>query len=195
MQRTAGILIYNEVEGLDFAGPFEVFGISEKNQEKLYRCFTVAQHDELISTRNGLLVKPNFNFANCPDIDILIVPGGYGAEQIEIHNRVLLDWLVLQKEKVDILASVCTGAFLLAKAGIITNERVTTHWIDIDDLQKEYPALKVERNVKYIDNGSVMTAAGISAGIELALHIVEKENGKDTALQTARRMEYDWSEM
>lgn len=195
MQRTVGILIYNEVEVLDFAGPFEVFGISEKNQEKLYRCFTVAQNDALISARNGLLVKPNFTFANCPDIDILIVPGGYGAEQIEIHNRVLLDWLVSQKEKVAVLASVCTGAFLLAKAGIITNERVTTHWIDIDDLQKEYPALKVERNVKYVDNGSLMTAAGISAGIELALHIVGKENGKDTALQTARRMEYDWSEM
>jgi len=195
MKRTVGILIFNEVEVLDFAGPFEVFGIAEIEKEKIYECFTVAENEQVIHARNGLLVKPNYTIFNCPKIDILIVPGGYGAEKIEIKNIALLNWINKQSKNVEIIASVCTGAFLLAKSRVIQNDRVTTHWMDLDVLQKDYPDLKVEKGYKYIDNGKIMTSSGISAGIELALHIVEKENGKEIAVTTAKRMEYNWTEM
>jgi transcriptional regulator GlxA family with amidase domain len=192
MKKKVGILLFDEVEVLDFAGPFEVFSLAEVEGGKAYECFTVSQRGGLTRARNGLKVEASHTFDDCPDLDLLIVPGGYGAEKIEVDNPVLLDWLRLQSAKVGILASICTGAFLLAKAGIVGKERVTTHWMDLDELQRQYPDLKVIRDVKFIDNGKIMTSAGISAGIELSLHIVGKQCGVETAVKTAKRMEYDY---
>lgn len=181
-----GILLFNEVEVLDFAGPFEVFSISDFNT------FTIAENNKTVNARNGLKLVPDYDFNNHPDIDILIIPGGYGAEEIEIKNKSLLNWIVDQHKKVNITASICTGAFLLAESGVLKNHTVTTHWMDIERLQREYPKLDVIKDTKYVDQGSVLTAAGISSGIELSLYIVSKVVGKEAANKTAKRMEYNW---
>ena len=188
-----GILIFNEVEVLDFAGPFEVFSIAENLQtkEKLFNVFTLAEEDDAVGARNDLQILPHYTIETAPKIDILIVPGGRGADEIEIHNTFLLNWLKEKQNELDTLASICTGAFLLAKAGILNNLEVTTHWMDIEKLQEEYPKLNVVKDRKFVDQGQVMTAAGISAGIELSLYIVAKYSDKETALFTAKRMEYD----
>lgn len=187
-----GILIFNEVEVLDFAAPFEVFSITESvpDNEKIFNVFTVSETDQIISARNGLLVKPVYSFDSSPEIDVLIIPGGYGAEEIEIHNRVLLDWIKKMSLEVQVTASVCTGAFLLAEAGVISEHVVTTHWMDLSRLQAGYPKLKVVGNRKFVDQGNILTAAGISSGIELSLYLVKKFCGSSVAENTARRMEY-----
>ncbi len=125
-------------------------------------------------------------------MDILIVPGGYGAEEIEIHNQKMLSWLKDRENGVKTVASVCTGAFLLAESGILKEHRVTTHWMDIDRLKREYPKLTVVEHVKYVDQGKILTSAGISAGIELSLYIVMKYCGIEAAKNAAKRIDYRW---
>lgn len=137
------------------------------------------------------MVQPDYSFENAPDFDILIVPGGYGAEEIEINNETVIQWIKTQKDRVGLMASVCTGAFLLAKAGLLNGKRATTHWMDIDRLEKEFTELKVEKNCKYIDEGSIITSGGISAGINMSFHIIKRLLGEDVARATAKRMEYD----
>ena len=192
-QKTIGILLFNEVEVLDFAGPFEVFSIAtaEDKQSKLFCVKTIAETKKAISARNGLKVTPDYDFIDCPSLDILIIPGGYGAEEIEIHNHRLLSWIQQRAADTPIVASVCTGAFLLAEAGLLNGKRATTHWMDIDRLEREYPKLSVQRNVKFVDEGSILTAGGISAGINLSFYLLNKLYGNAVANETAKRMEYD----
>lgn len=194
-QRTVGILLFNEVEVLDFAGPFEVFSITTlKNTDtKPFVVKTISQTGELISARNGLQVKPDFHFGNHPPLDILIIPGGYGAEEIEIHNPAVIEWIQNQSSQVEYLTSVCTGAFLLAKAGLLDGKQATTHWMDLDRLENEFPNISVQRKVKYVDQGSLITSGGISAGIHMSFHLISRLLGQDVAMTTAKRMEYDWS--
>ncbi|EIW20005.1 MULTISPECIES: DJ-1/PfpI family protein [Pelosinus] len=188
-----GIFLFNEVEVLDFAGPFEAFSIVSipGQSDKPFLVQTVSQYEKMIKTRNGLMVQPHFSFDNAPDFDIVIVPGGYGAEEIEINNEIVIQWIKKQSNKVELITSVCTGAFLLAKAGLIDGKRATTHWMDIDRLEREFPDVKVERNCKFIDEGSIITSGGISAGINMSFHIIKRLLGEDVAKTTAKRMEYD----
>ena len=190
---TAGILLFHEVEVLDFAGPFEVLSLAEdaNTHQKLVSVKTVAQKRESISARNGLNVLPDYDFTNAPDFDLLIVPGGYGAEEIEIHNQALIDWIKSRATATSILASVCTGAFLLAKAGLLDGKRATTHWMDLDRLAREYPRIAVQRDVKFVDEGNILTSGGISAGINMCLHLLTRLFGAEIARQTARRMEFE----
>lgn len=189
-----GILLFNEAEVLDFSGPFEVFAIcsKENSDERFFEVCTIAENSQIIRATDGLMVQPQYDFSNAPELDILIVPGGTGAEEIEIHNQRLLDWIRQQSEKVELLASVCTGAFLLAEAGLLKGRRATTHWMYLDRLEREYPSITVERNTRYVDLGSIITSAGISAGIDMSLYIAGRYFGRDTAEYTAKRMEYDW---
>jgi transcriptional regulator GlxA family with amidase domain len=188
-----GILLFNEVEVLDFAGPFEAFSIVAipEQSDKPFLVQTVSQYGKMVKARNGLIVQPNFSFDNAPDFDILIVPGGYGAEEIEINNEKVIAWIKKQRGKVELIASVCTGAFLLGKAGLLEGKRATTHWMDIDRLEREFPNVKVERNCKFIDEGSIITSGGMSAGINMSFHLINRLLGEDVAKMTARRMEYD----
>jgi transcriptional regulator GlxA family with amidase domain len=181
-----GILIFNEVEVLDFAGPFEVFSIASKNNENLFYVETIGQTSEVISARNGLKVLPSAKFSDNSNYDILIIP-----EVIEINNMVVIDWIKEQQSKVKILASVCTGALLLAEAGILNGKKATTHWMDLDRLENDYAEVEVIRKVKFVDEGNIFTSAGISAGINLSFHIIKKFFGADVAISTAKRMEYD----
>lgn len=188
-----GILLFNEVEVLDFAGPFEVFSIASYSncQQKPFTVKTVAQTTDLISARNGLKVQPDFDFNNSPSFDILIIPGGYGAEEIEIHNEILKNWIKIRAEECDIIASVCTGSFLLAETGLLDGKRATTHWLDIDRLESEYTKIKVQRGVKYVDESNIITSGGISAGINMSFYLLNRLVGKEIAIATAKRMEYD----
>ena len=188
-----GILLFNEVEVLDFAGPFEVFSITTypEGNMKPFEVRTIAQTKEIIRARNGLQVVPYYCFADNPSFDILIIPGGYGAEEIEIHNDVVLNWIKEQMPKVSLMTSVCTGAFLLAKAGLLEGKKATTHWMDIDRLEREFDTITIKRDVKYVDEGSIMTSGGVSAGINMSFYILKKLLGEEIARTTAKRMEYD----
>jgi len=188
-----GILLFNEVEVLDFAGPFEVLSLAEDatTREKLFSVKTVAQTRAVVSARNGLKVMPDYDFDSAPDFDLFIVPGGYGAEEIEIHNAVLIGWLKQRATTTPVIASVCTGAFLLSEAGLLNGKRATTHWMDLDRLEREYPLVSVERAVKFVDEGTILTSGGISAGINLSFHLLKRFIGADVARRTANRMEYD----
>lgn len=192
-QWNVGILLFNEVEVLDFAGPFEVFSITtlHEHQDKPFCVHVLSEKGDMIRARNGLTIKPTHSIASTPELDILIIPGGYGAEEIEIYNERLIDWIREQSAKVKILASVCTGSFLLAKAGLLDGKKATTHWMDIDRLAREYPQIIIQRGQKYVDEGSIITSAGISAGLDMSFHIIKKIFGSETAKATAKRMEYD----
>lgn len=193
MQKNVGILLFHEVEVLDFAGPFEVFSIAENGEsgEKAFRVHTVAQSKDLIRARNGLKIQPDYDFEDAPNFDIIIVPGGYGAEEIEIHNPKIISWIKSQIENVELLASVCTGAFLLAEAGLLDGKKATTHWMDLDRLEYEYPGITVQRNVKFVDETSIITSGGISAGINMSFYIITKLLGEDMAKSAAKRMEWN----
>jgi transcriptional regulator GlxA family with amidase domain len=186
-----GIFVFNEVEVLDFAGPFEVFSIASDGADKLFEVVTIAENQEIISARNGLKIQPTATFSDELKFDILIIPGGYGAEEIEIKNKNVLDWINKQYSQVNILASVCTGALLLAECGILNDKNATTHYIDLNRLENDYPLVKVIRKVKFVDQGNLLTSAGISAGINMSFHIISRLFGLEIATQTAERMEYD----
>ena len=186
-----GIVLFNEVEVLDFAGPYEVFSLATKGKEKIFEVQTVSETGEVISARNGLKIVPDLIFKDELIFDILIVPGGYGAEEIEIKNPTMIEWIKLQQKKVEILASVCTGALLLAEAGILDNKKATTHWMDYDRLEKEYPRVEVVRGVKFVDEGHIVTSGGISAGINMSFHIIKRLFGAEVVKDLAKRMEYE----
>ena len=195
LKRTVGILLFNEVEVLDFAGPFEVFSLAENAaNNKYFDVITIAENQAPISARNGLQVIPDYNFTNHPDIDVLIIPGGYGAEKIEIHNKVVIDWIKTQENLAELTLSVCTGALLLAEAGLLAGRSATTHWMDLDNLAS-YPDIDVISHTRFVDasddTGNIVTSAGISAGIHASLYCIEKLIDSKTMSATAHRMEFD----
>lgn len=191
-QWIVGILLFNEAEVLDFAGPFEAFSIAAypETDFKPFAVKTVAQTKDAVKARNGFIVQPEYDFTDAPRFDIAIIPGGYGAEEIEIHNTELINWIKSTANGAVITASVCTGAFLLAEAGLLDGKRATTHWMDIDRLEKEYAGITVQRGVKYVDEGSIITSGGISAGIDMSFHIIKRLLGEKAAKAAAKRMEY-----
>lgn len=190
--RTVGILIFPEVEILDFCGPFEVFSsATSESGEKLFDALTVAETDALVSCRGGLLVQPNVTFATAPKFDIIVVPGGYGTATQQ-ENPVVLDWLRRQRASVELTTSVCTGAFLLGAAGLLDGLRATSHWTTIDRLRGFVPNATVLDDERVVDEGEIITSAGVSAGIDMALHVVRRLHGDAVAVATARDMEYDW---
>jgi transcriptional regulator GlxA family with amidase domain len=197
-----GILIFDEVEVLDFCGPFEVFSVAGRlnlpdpmdDSGATTRVFLIAESDRPIRARGGLKVVPDYIFANHPGIDLLVVPGGWGTRK-EVNNPILIDWLSRVSGSTQLNSSVCTGSFLLGKVGLLEGKRATTHWSSLDRMQASYPSVKVEREVRWVDEGEVVTSAGISAGIDMSLHLVERVFGRDTALATAHHMEYEWHEV
>ncbi|ANC08318.1 MULTISPECIES: DJ-1/PfpI family protein [Bacillus] len=190
---SVGIFLFNEVEVLDFAGPFEVFSVTEVNEEKPFTVYTVSENGEMITARNGLKVQPDYSIENLPPVDILIIPGGLGAREYEIKNEIVIKWIRQQMKEVKLMTSVCTGALLLAKAGLLEGLKATTHWDSIEKFKNEFQNVEVIENVKFVDEGHIITSAGISAGINMAFHIVKNLLGMHVAEDTAKRMEYDIS--
>ncbi|MGD8258729.1 MAG: DJ-1/PfpI family protein [Desulfobacterales bacterium] len=192
-----GILIFENVEVLDFAGPFEVFSrtrltpgaVSRRSEESApFNVFTVAGTSETVIATGGLLVIPSFNFASSPKIDFLVVPGGLGTRPL-LENNSILDWINTVNQEAQRITSVCTGALLLAKAGLLRNRRATTHWGALDILQELDGSIIVERQARVVDDG-IVTSAGVAAGIDMSLSIVEKEFGRKVADETAHYIEY-----
>lgn len=188
---SVGIFLFNEVEVLDFAGPFEFFSITKVHEEKPFTVYTVSQNGEMITARNGLKVKPDYSIEDLPPVDILIIPGGKGARENEVKNDIVINWVRQQMKEVKLMTSVCTGALLLAKAGLLEGLKATTHWASIQTFKKDFPNVEVMENVKFVDEGHIITSAGISAGINISFHIVKNLLGVEIAEETAKNMEYD----
>jgi transcriptional regulator GlxA family with amidase domain len=195
--KQVGIYVFDEIEVLDLGGPFEVFSTASRMKLRLdpaapkpFEVFTVAETLRPVRARGGLVVTPAFDFTNHPPIDLLIVPGGMVTA--EMARPTVIDWIARTAANAELTASVCTGAFLLAKAGLLDGKTVTTHWEDLDDLRAQFSQLTVRGDTRWIDEGSIATSAGISAGIDLSLHLVARLAGEELALRTARQMDYDW---
>jgi transcriptional regulator GlxA family with amidase domain len=187
------ILIFPEVEVLDFAGPFEVFGVASRidktHPHPPFRVRTVAA-ERTVPARHGLVVNPHACFSDQPPADILIVPGGIMDQPMA--DTATLEWVAGAARRAALTASVCTGAFILAKLGMLDGRAATSHWEDIPDLRRDYPAIRVLEDVPFVDEGRIVTSAGISAGIGMSLHLVGRILGADAARRTARQMQYDW---
>ncbi len=195
---TVGILLFDDVEVLDFSGPFEVFSTArlvdadkQGDEHGLLRVCTIAEQDRILSCRGNLLVQPHMTIQQHPPLDILVVPGGQGTRR-ERQNRRLLDWIGQQDQRTHLTTSVCTGALLLAERGLLNQRRATTHWGSIEWMRSTYPAIEMLTDRRVVDEGHVITSAGVSAGIDMSLHVVSRVYGLEVARWTARRMEYDW---
>ena len=186
-----GIYIYDQAEVLDFSGPFEVFSVANRLAKLGWNIWLVAEEKSLVEARGVFQVKPHYSIQNVPELDVLIVVGGVHSD--ELRKTEVINWIRKTTEKTQITASVCTGAFLLAEAGLLDGLEVTTHSEDIPDLQRNYPNLQVRKGVRWIEQGKLFTAAGISAGIEMSLELVARLAGAELAERTARQMEYTWS--
>ncbi len=199
MEKSVGILIFDEVEVLDFCGPFEVLSVTRLNESRRredgspFRVHLVAERTEPVTAVGGLRVLPDFAAGDCPPLDILIVPGGYGTRK-EMNNENLLTWIRERSAGTELTASVCTGALMLGGAGLLREKSATTHWGALDLLAEKFPETRVLRDKNVVEDGNLFTSAGISAGIEMALRIVERYHGESIARATAHHMEYTYPE-
>jgi transcriptional regulator GlxA family with amidase domain len=190
MKKNVALFLFPEVEVLDFAGPFEVFAVTDELRGYYtFNVITVAETVAPIRARNGLQVLPDHSFTTCPSPHVLIIPGGFGTRAL-LKNEPVLAWLRTQTASAELVMSVCTGAFLLARLGLLDGLRATTHHERLDDLRALAPAATVDATARFHDNGKILTAAGISAGIDCSLHVVSRLLGPAAAATTARYMEY-----
>ncbi len=191
MRRNVAILVFDEAEVLDFAGPFEVFAVTDELRDhSVFNVMTVAPLPGTVRARNGLKVVPDYALEACPQPHILVVPGGHGARAL-LRNPVVLEWIQTRSRRAEITMSVCTGALVLAKIGILGGLRATTHHLVLEELQGLAPTAVIDPGARFHDNGAVITAAGISAGIDCSLHVVGRLLGPDVADATAAYMEYE----
>jgi transcriptional regulator GlxA family with amidase domain len=190
MRRNVAILIFDAVEVLDFAGPFEVFAVTDELQDHaVFNTFTLAEGPGTVRAVSGLKVVPDHTLESAPSPDVLVVPGGFGTRAL-LQRPALLEWIRGRARRAEITLSVCTGALVLAKAGLLDGLRVTTHHEALDLLRGLAPAATVDPSRRFHDNGAILTAAGISAGIDCALHVVARLAGTAAAEATMRYMEY-----
>jgi len=189
-----GIYIYDHAEVLDFSGPFEVFSTASRvcPEKDLFSVFLIGETGQPVTARAGYRVIPHHGFHDHPSIDVLIAAGGVHND--EMRKITVIDWIVRQAKSAKIVASVCTGAFLLAEAGLLKEKQAITHWEDIDSLRDRYPDLTVVEDCRWVDEGTVVTSAGISAGIDMSLHLVSRLHSRQLARKTAKQMEYDWAD-
>lgn len=191
MTRHAAILLFDEVEVLDFAGPFEVFSVcGRRSQLEPFLVTTVSERGQSIRARNGLVVTPTHSFASCPPIDLLLVPGGFGTRR-EMRNPVVLEWVAKHGRSCELLLSVCTGALVLGSAGLLDGLAATTHHMAFPELRAAAPHTAILEDARIVDNGRVILSSGVSAGIDMALHVVARLHGDDLARETSRYMEYE----
>ncbi len=192
-----GILVFDDVEVLDFAGPFEVFsrtrttpGLESRRSEDSapFNVFTVAPRPGPIVATGGLTVVPHFDFTNSPAIDVLVVPGGFGTRPL-LEDAEVLDWLKRTAAAAERVTSVCTGALLLARAGLLAGRSATTHWSSLERLAGLDKSITVDGGRRVVDD-VVITSAGVSAGIDMAFAVVAGYCGREVAIETARYIEY-----
>lgn len=187
-KKKVAILIYDGMEILDFAGPGEVFTVADGG--RAYEVFTVAAAPGAVTSQGFATLSPRYTIADCPRPDILVVPGG--STRIPAADPAVLDWITRSSEDAEVVLSVCTGAILLAKAGLLDGLEATTHQSAIEALREAAPGAKVVDDRRFVDNGKVVTSAGVSAGIDASLHLVGRLLGPESAREAARVMEYRW---
>jgi transcriptional regulator GlxA family with amidase domain len=198
-RKRVGILVFPDVEVLDFCGPFEVFSVTRLNEElrreesSPFEVLLVAEKSGTVVTTGGMKVTPDHTIDTCPPLDILVVPGGWGT-RAEIKNARLVDWIGERAKQVETLTSVCTGSMLLGQAGLLDGRRATTHWRALPWMRETFPTVTVEEKLHVVEDGNVLTSAGISAGIDMALRVVARYHGETVARNTARNMEYRYTD-
>jgi transcriptional regulator GlxA family with amidase domain len=197
--RNVAILLFNEIEVLDFAGPFEVFGVADRKADpKPFQVFTVAERGPVYA-RNGRSINPSYLLNDHPKPDLLIIPGGGGYQtdgtpfgtRREVDNPAVVNWIRRQAAGAELVLSVCTGSLLLAKAGLLDGLSATTHYLALDSLAQLSPTTTVQPADRWVDTGRIITSEGISAGIDMSLYVVGRLLGKAVADETARYMQYD----
>ena len=198
MTRTIGIYVFDDVEVLDFAGPYEVFTCATRVGRKLapdapppFRVRTIGRTSALLRARAGLAIFPESDIGRRDDIDVLIVPGG--AVDAELVKPDVVAWIAATARDCELVASVRTGAFLLAQAGLLDGQQLATQGKEKSGVDTAYPELRIQGKRRWTDNGAIVSSGGSSAGIDLSLHLVERLAGRELALATARQMDYDWS--
>ncbi len=202
--RNVAIVLFDEIEVLDFAGPYEIFTASggRNGGEVQFNVYTVAEKSPITAKKN-LIIIPNYLFDDCPKPDVLIIPGGGGylpdgtpqGSRREMNNPKLLKWLHLHAPDSEMILSVCTGALILAKAGLLENLAATTHFKSIDALKEVAPNTEIFPEKRWVDNGKIILSAGVSAGIDASLYAVGKLLGAEIADETAYHIQYDhWFE-
>jgi transcriptional regulator GlxA family with amidase domain len=196
-RKRVGILVFPDVEVLDFCGPFEVFAATRLSEARRreepspFEIVLVAEREGVVVAVGGLKVVPDFTLDSCPPLDVLVVPGGWGV-RTEIDNERLLAWLAERGRGVETLASVCTGSMLLGRAGLLDGRRATTHWRALDWMRESFEDVLVVEDEHVVVDGRVLTSAGVSAGIDLALRVVARYCGEEVARSTARNLEYPY---
>lgn len=188
--RNVAILIFPGVQIIDYTGPWEVLGHASVNGRPMFHMYTVSDSTDPITTSMGMSVNPTFRFGREPRPDLIVVPGGNVDPQLE--NPVVIRWLRENARSAELVLSVCNGAFFLAKAGLLDGLEATTFAGLIDELRQAAPKTRVVTDKRFVDNGKIITAAGLSSGIDGALHVIERLGGKGTAQVAAVSLEYDW---
>jgi transcriptional regulator GlxA family with amidase domain len=190
-RRNVSILLFDDVEVLDFAGPFEVFTAADELLGYMAFCVgTVAESAGQIRAHNGLTVVADRSVATAPAPDVLVIPGGFGTRRL-LDRPALLDWVKSVHATAEVVLSVCTGSLVLAKAGLLDGLTVTTHHEVLPLLEKLAPRSTVVRGERFLDHGKICTAAGVSAGIDASLHLVGRLMNPETATRTADYIEYE----
>ena len=193
-QRKVGIIVFDDAEVLDVMGPYEVFSVAGRISEPSeFQVVLISDSEEKsVTLRHGLRILTDRNIYEDQEFDLVIVSGGITTDAEQ--NEGLLDFLVNSKARGTIIASICTGAFILAEAGLLGKNKVTTHWEDQKELQNRFPSLAVIPNQKWVESEGIFTSGGISAGIDLSLQLVQVLADLDLALRTAKQMEYNWNQ-
>lgn len=192
-QRNVAVLIYNDLELMDFCGPYEVFSITGKRDGlDPFNVYTVSERGVPVVTSNNLSVSPHYDFSTSPAPAIIVVPGGLGSRR-EMNNPILLEWVKGIAQNAELVLSVCTGALILAKTGLLKGMSATTHHNAVNLLREIAPETTVYDNKRFVDNGRIILSAGISAGIDMSLYVVAKLLGERQAREAAYHMEYDWT--
>jgi len=191
--KSVEILLFDDVELLDFAGPLEVFSVAGRRSGlEPYSVSTVAETTSAVRSRNGLVVQPTHSFADAPNrVHYFVIPGGFGTRPL-LDRPIVLDWIRARAASADRVVSICTGALLLGAAGLLNGVEATTHHQAFDELRAAAPGALVVENRRWVDSGSIVTAAGVSAGIDVSLHLIATELGEAEARETARYIEYPW---
>ena len=185
-----GIYIYDDAEVLDFSGPFEVFSTAKRLANNDWQVSLIAENDRPVLARGGYSVNPHYSFADCPLLDLLVVVGGDHTRELE--KAEVITWLKHTATNTKRVASVCMGAFLLAKTGLLNGKNVTTHWQDQPELAATFSKLNVISDTRWVTDGKFTSSGGISAGIDMSLALVAEFISYEHALLTAKQMEYKW---
>lgn len=199
MQKVVGIFIFDDVEVLDFCGPFEVLSVTRLDEDK--RAETISPFDvklisatkDVVITKGNMKIVPDFDFETCPKLDILVIPGGSGTRKL-MYDEKVLDFVRKKAKEVELLTSVCTGSLILANAKLLEGLNATTHWKSLQRMEDEFPNIKVSKDKHYVEDKNIISSAGISAGIDMALYIVKKYFGEELSRATAKHMEYPYLE-